>query len=127
MFSDRDKIKELIEFFAQGTNVECLISQNLNYAPKGVSVVMTYKFDINHMEIFYNKWYVDGFELAQKMNLPGCEHHDQLVKGSGVMILSKKLGSYTFFGKDADDIIKACENGRDLKAYMLLKPTIIQK
>ena len=127
MFTDRDRVKELIEFFAGSTNTECLISQNQNYKPQGVSVVMTYKFDINHMEIFYDKWYVEGFELAQKMNLPGCEHHDQLVKGSGVTVLSKKLGSYTFFGKDAQDIIKACENGRDLKAHMVIQPTLIQK
>ncbi len=127
MFSDKDKIKELIEFFAQGTNVEYLISQNQKYKPQGVSIVMTYKFEINHIEIFYDKWYVDCFEKAQKMQLPGCEHHGQLVKGSGVMVLSKKLGSYTFFGKDAQDIIRSCEEGRDLKAHMFTEPAVIQR
>ena len=119
MFSDKDKIKELVEFFAQHADASCLISENKMYKPVGISVVMTYKYSINDMEIIYDKWYVQNYDNVKNMGLPGTEHHDQLVKGSGVMVLSKKLGSFVFHGHDANDIINACEYGRDMESYMV--------
>ena len=119
MFTTKDKVKELVEFFAQNADASCLVCQNQIYEPVGVSIVMTYKFEFNDMEIIYDKWYVQNFESAKKMKLSGTEHHDQLVKGSGVMVLSKKLGSYIFHGHDALEIINACEYGRDMESYMI--------
>ena len=102
MFTNRDKIKEQVEFFINNKETQCLISRNPNYEP-----------------VIYNKWFVECYDVAKQMNLPGCEHHGKLVKGTGVTALSKKMGIYTFYGKDANEIINACEFGRDLNAYMI--------
>lgn len=126
MFTTKDKIKEQIIHLAKGDNVTYLISQNKMYKPVGLSVVMTYKFDVRGAEIIYNKWFVDGFEYASKMNLPGCEHHDQLVKGSSVMVLSKNHSCFNFYGQDAKDIITACEFGRDITSHMIANHSVIQ-
>lgn len=119
MFTNRDKIKEQVEFFINNKETQCLISRNPNYEPVGVSIVLTYKYDIRDIEVIYNKWFVECYDVAKQMNLPGCEHHGKLVKGTGVTALSKKMGIYTFYGKDANEIINACEFGRDLNAYMI--------
>ena len=111
MFNKRDKVKELAVYFAKTPDVSCLISNNKKYEPVGVSVVKTYKYQVGSIEIIYNKWFVEAFESARQMNLPGCEHHDKLVKGSGVLVSSPKFGTSVFYGKDAQDIMDACESG----------------
>ena len=117
MFNHRDKVKELAVYFAGTPNTSCCITSNKKYAPIGVAVVKTYKYRINAMEIFYNKWFVESFEYAQKMNLQGCEHHNKLVQGSGVCVSSPEFGYLVFYGKDAQDIIDACESGCTAKLY----------
>ena len=93
MFTQRDKIKELAEYMVKDENTQCLIFRNTNY--------------------------VEGFELAKKMELPGTERHGKLVKGSGVMVSSKKSGTYTFYGKDALSIKNACELNRDMESLII--------
>ena len=119
MFKTKDKIKEQIQYFISNTDVSCLVCRNKIYEPSGVSVVMTYKIEMNDIEIFYDKWYVENYEDAKRMNLPGTEHHNQLLKGSGVMVLSKQNGIYVFHGKDALEIINMCEQDRDMESYMI--------
>lgn len=121
MFSKRNKVKELAIYFAKTPNVSCLISDNKKYEPVGVSVVKTYKYQVNGIEILYNKWFVEAYEYAKQMNLPGCEHHDKLVKGSGVYVSSPEFGLLVFYGKDAQDIIDACESGCDTNLYSFEK------
>ena len=119
MFTQRDKVKEYVEFFAQNPNTQCLIFKNVNYKPVGVSVVMRYHYDINGVEVSYDKWYVECFNEAKAFGLPGTEHHNKLVKGSGVNVISKKYMPYTFYGKEAEDIINACEINRDLDSIIM--------
>lgn len=109
MFTATDKIKERVLYFIK-QDTPCLVYPNKNFKPVGVSVVMTYKYNVNGMEIIYNKWFVEAFELAQQFNLLGCEHHNQLVKGSGVTVFSREFGMVTFYGKNAEDIINSCES-----------------
>jgi len=112
-------IKELMLHFIKHSDGNFLIHKNTAFAPVGVSIVMKYKYFTNDIEIIYNKWFVEGFDFAKKMNLPGTEHHGQLLKGSGVTIFFKKLGNFTFYGDNANDIINACEYGRDIESYMI--------
>jgi hypothetical protein len=125
MLTKKDKIKELAIYLVQNTTVSCLACENKAYEPVGVSKVMTFKYEMVDTEIMYDKWYVENFEVAKKMGLPGTEHHDQLVKGSGVKVFSKPQGAFTFYGHDANEIINACEFGRDPESYMI--QTIRQK
>ncbi len=117
MFNKRDKIKELAVYFAATPGVSCLITENKKYAPVGVSVVKSYEYQANGLEILYNKWFVEAFEDAKKMGLPGCEHHNKLVKGSGVLVSTHKFGSTVFYGKDAQDIIDAYEYTSNSPSY----------
>lgn len=127
MFTKKDKVKERVISFVQNPETSCLVCKNNMYKPVGVSVVMTYTYNINDLEIFYDKWFVEDFEDAKRMNLPGCEHHDELIKGSGVTVLSKELGTFVFFGAQANEIINACELNRDLTQYMFHQQHGIQK
>lgn len=127
MFTNHDKIKEQILFMITNGNIDCLVTRNTKYQPFGVSTVMQYKYSLPGIEIFYNKWFVENYEDASKMNLPGCEHHDQLVKGSGVNVLSKKLGLITFYGNDAQTIINACEHNNDLYELIVTNPLNFQR
>lgn len=111
MFSRHNKIKERILFFSENQSMVCQASKNQAFQPIGVSFVTTYRYTLNNIEIIYNKWVVESFELAKQMNLPGCEHHNKLVKGSGVLVSTKDLGTATFYGKDAMEIMDACEIG----------------
>lgn len=117
MFSKHNKIKELAVYFAATPDVSCSVTNNKKFEPIGVSAVKTYKYKVNNMEILYNKWFVEAFESAQKMNLPGCERHNKLVQGSGVCVSSPELGFSVFHGKDAQDIIDAYESGCDTQLY----------
>ena len=117
MLSRRDKIKELVVYFAKTPYLSCLVSDNKNYEPDGVSVVKLHEYHVNNIEILYNKWFVEAFELAKQMNLPGCEHHDKLIKGSGVYVSSPEFGRLVFYGKDAQDIIDAYESGCNTNLY----------
>lgn len=119
MFSNSDKIKELAIFFAKDPNVSFIAYENKNFTPVGVSSVITYKYDVNDMVITYNKWRVENYEGAKIMGLPGTEHHDQLVKGSGVNVSYKRLGSFTFYRDDAKAIINAYETYTDIEAHIL--------
>jgi len=124
MFTKRDKIKEFVQFFAKDASTQCLVFKNTHYKPVGVSIVVTYQYTIQDTEVIYNKWFVDGFDDAKKMGLPGTEHHNKLVKGSGVNVASTRLGRYTFYGKDASDIINACESNRDLTSQIIFQHTL---
>jgi len=121
MFSRRNKVKELAVYFAKTPDVSCLVTDNKNYEPVGVSVVKSYKYQVNGIEILFNKWFVEAFESAKQMNLPGCEHHDKLVKGSGVCVSSPNFGRLVFYGKDAQDIIDACESGCSTQLFNIKK------
>lgn len=127
MFSTRDKIKEYVEFFAQKPDAKCLIFKNMNYKPVGVSIVMRYHYDINGVEVTYDKWYVECFKDAVAYGLPGTEHHNKLVKGSGVNVCSKKSAPYVFYGKEAEDIINACEVNRDIESLIILSHNTVVK
>lgn len=117
MFSKRDKIKELAIHFAKTPYVVRLVFDNKKYEPVGVSVVKSYKYQVNDIEILYDKWFVEAFESAKQMDLPGCEHHDKLVKGSGVLVSTPKFGNTVFYGKDAQDIIDAYEYSSNSPLY----------
>ena len=121
MFTQRDKIKELAEFLVKGEATQCLAFRNTNYQPRGVSEVITCEYSIKTLRIVYNEWFVEGFELANKMKLPGTEYHGKLVKGSGVTVTTKDKGPYTFYGKDALSIKDACELNRDIASYILTR------
>lgn len=119
MFTERDKIKEFTEFFVQKPETQCMVFRNNNYAPMGASVVMTYQYNLPEgIEVIYNKWYVECFDMAKRMGLPGVEHHNKLLKGSGVNIRSKK-SAYIFYGKEAESIINACELNRDIESCIV--------
>ena len=109
MFSDRDRIKEVTTYLMEIPNVQMTISTSEKYEQKGVAVVKTFVYNIGDTQVVYDKWIVESFAKANQMQLPGCEYHNKLVGGSGVNVLSKKMGSYVFYGKDAQDIINSCE------------------
>lgn len=127
MFKTTDKVKELVKFFLKNSEISCFIYENRMYKPMGISVVMTYTYTMNDIEIMYDKWYVQNYETAKSMGLPGIEHHDQLVKGSGVTVVSKQYGNFIFYGNDAKEIINACEYGRDLSVHTLQTFNTIQR
>lgn len=121
MFTKHNKVKELAVYFAKTPYVSCFISDNKKIKPVGVSVVKSYKYKVNGIEILYDKWFVEAFESAKKMNLPGCEHHNELVKGSGVLVSSSQFGIMVFYGKDAQDIFNAYESGCNINLYDIQK------
>ena len=125
MFTKRDKIKELINYFGQ--NADYIVFENSGYKPVGVSKVLTFEFTFQDTEIVYNKWFVECFDKAKFMGLPGTEHHNKMVKGSGVNVISKRLGRYTFYGQEAQKIIDACESNRDITSNIILNHRIPQK
>jgi hypothetical protein len=119
MFTKKDKIKEFIEFSVQKPETQCMVFKNDKYAPIGVAVVMTYQYNLPEgIEIIYNKWYVECFDMAKRMGLPGTERHDNLVKGSGVNVYSKKSKNI-FYGKQAESIINTCELNRDIESCIV--------
>lgn len=109
MFTKHNKVKELAVYFAKTPDISCLVSVNKKYEPIGVATVKSYIYEVNGIKVFYNKWFVEAFESAKQMDLPGCEHHNKLVKGSGVLVSTPKFGNTVFYGKDAQDIIDAYE------------------
>ena len=119
MFTQRNKIKELTEYLVENNSeTQCIIFKNHNYKPVGVSEVITCEYSIENIRVVYNEWFVEGFELANKMHLPGTEHHGNLVKGSGVTVSTKNKGRFIFYGNDALAIKDACELNRDLGSYL---------
>lgn len=119
MFTTKDKIKEFVEFFVQKPETQCMVFKNNKYAPMGASVVMTYQYNLPEgVEVVYDKWYVECFDMAKRMGLSGTEHHNKLVKGSGVNIYSKKSANI-FYGKEAESIINACELNRDIESCIV--------
>lgn len=121
MFTQRDKIKELAEYLVKNENTQCLIFKNTKYGQKDCAEVLTCEYTTpKYLKIVYNEWFVEGFELAKKMQLPGTERHGTLVKGSGVVVSTMRTGdSYTFYGKDALSIKNACESNRDIESLIL--------
>ena len=120
MFTQKNKIKELAEYLVRhDQDVQCLVFRNKHFPQVGVSEVITCEYNIKDMRIVYNQWFVEGFEMAKQMALPGTEHHGKLVKGSGVVISTEKRGQYTYYGADAMFIKDACELNRDLQSYLL--------
>ena len=126
MFTQRDKIKELAEYLVQNKDTQCLAFRNTKYKPYGVSQVITCEYSIKTLRIVYNEWFVEGFEIAKKMELPGTEHHGKLVKGSGVTVTTKNKGPYIFYGKEALSIKNACELNRDI-ASCIINNHVVQK
>jgi len=119
MFTQHDKIKEMAEYLVQNdNNVQCLIFRNKHFAPVGVSEVITCEYSVKDMRIVYNQWFVEGFEYAKRMALPGIEHHGQFVKGSGVIVSTRNCGQFTFYGPAAVSLKSACELNRDLQSYL---------
>ena len=110
MFTFHNKVKEQVMFFIKTSDLSCLSYKNNKVQPVGISVAMTYKYNVKDITIIYDKWFVESFDLAKEMNLQGCEHHNKLIQGSGVRISTQKLGTTTFYGKDAMDIVNACES-----------------
>ena len=121
MFTQRDKIKELAEYLVKNQNTQCLIFRNTSYGQKDCAEVLTCEYSTpKNLKIVYNEWFVEGFELAKKMELPGTERHGKLVKGSGVMVSTMRTGwVYTFYGKDALSIKNACELNRDMESLII--------
>ena len=121
MFTQRDKIKELAEYLVQNKDTQCLAFRNTKYKPYGVSQVITCEYSTpKSLKIVYNEWFVEGFEMAKKMGLPGIEKHGNLVKGSGVVVSTMRTGGfYTFYGKDALSIKDACELNRDIESLII--------
>ena len=77
-----------------------------------VAKVKLFKYNNEDILVQYKKWIVESYNLASQMELPGYKRHNELVKGSGVDVLSKKIGADIFYGQEAQDIIKACETPR---------------
>ena len=114
MFTRKDRLKELAEYF--GACPDAVVTAVFNdkypdHAKKyGIARRKTYTYTVPGLEIVYDKWFVDGYDCAIKMGLEGCEYHDCLVAGTGVMVVSKKFGREIFYGKSAQELINACEN-----------------
>ena len=125
MLTTKDKIKERVIYFSQLPSVVYSVYQNKDSVKlqklNGFEnlVAMTYKYTINDIEIAYEKWFMQGFELASKMNIPGCEHHDKLIRGTGVNITLRNNGKFVFHGQDANDIINAFEKNCDIQSYIM--------
>lgn len=119
MFTQRDKLKEMAEYLVQNdNNVQCLVFRNPHFAPVGVSMVITCEYSVKDMRIVYDQWFVEGFEDARRMALPGVEHHGQFVKGTGVIVSTRKFGPITFYGAPAISIKDACEQNRNIESYL---------
>ena len=110
MFTFHNKVKEQVMFFINTSDLSCLSYKNNKIQPVGISIAMTCKYNVKDITITYDKWFVESFGLAKKMNLPGCERHNKLVQGSGVRVSTNELGTTIFYGKDAMDIVNACES-----------------
>lgn len=109
MFSKRERLKELAEYLVSAEDTEYSCDFNDNYKSHGIARVKTHRYSTYGLQVIYEKWFVEGYELASKMGLSGCELHDKLVAGTGVTVVSKKFGSDVFYGRSATDIINACE------------------
>ena len=125
MITKHEKSKEFFEYIIRNTNPECLQYKNGHFDTSGVAYVMTYEYttkyeykinnkksSMDNVFIRYSKWFVEYYDYVKALNLPGCEKHDKLVKGGGVYVHSDKHGDFTFYGKQAQDLINACEQAR---------------
>lgn len=116
MFTRKDKLKELAEYLVSNpdTSVDTVLEDKNNKHDKkyGFARVMTYTYATYGIEVVYNKWFIEGYEYAVEMGIPGCEYHNRLVAGTGVKVVSKKFGNDIFYGRAAEEIIRACEKQR---------------
>lgn len=109
-FTTRDKAKEMAMYVAECPETELKIENTPEFSPNGVAIVKTFTYKNNLTQIKYNKWIVEGVELASQMKLPGYEKHDKLVQGSSVRVLAKQFDHiFNFYNQDAQDIIEVCE------------------
>lgn len=76
-----------------------------------VAKIKHFTYSTKNTQIQYSKWIVECFDSAKHMQLHGYEKHDKLVQGSGVNFTKKKANkTFTFYGKEAADIISICES-----------------
>lgn len=109
-FTTRDKAKEMAMYIAGCPKTELQIENTPEFSPNGVAIVKTFVYRNGLTQIKYNKWIVEGAELATQMKLPGYEKHDKLVQGSSVRVLAKQFNHiFNFYNQDARDIIDICE------------------
>ena len=106
--TNTDKLKEFVMFLAMSKDLQCCISDTQPSKQHGVAYLKSFSYSIGDLLITYNKYVVENYEDAKRMGLEGCDYHDKLI--GGVMVLSKKFGSKTFYGKNARDIINTCED-----------------
>ena len=124
-FTTRDKIKERVLYLASSPYTGCSVFESKdaeqlkkqNGFDNLTVIVCKYQTDCFLLE--YTKWFMQGFELAQKMGLPGCEHHNTLIQGTGVKVQTIDFGSFNFYGKDAYEIMNAYEESRDIQSYII--------
>lgn len=110
MFPTHNQAKELAVYIAECPETEIYIENTPEFSPKGVAVVKTFTYKNQSTQIKYNKWIVEGADLATQMKLPGHEKHNKLVQGSSVRVLAKQFNHiFNFYGQDAKYIIEACE------------------
>lgn len=124
MITQHEKDKEFFEYIIKNSDMECLERKTGRF--DGIAYVKTceyttqYEYTKNkktrsdNIFIRYNKWFVEEYDYVKDMGLKGTEKHNKLVSGSGVYVSSSKSGQpniYTFYGKQAYDLINACERG----------------
>ena len=118
MLTPKDKAKELVEYFAQSDKTQCFVFKNYKYKNYGVSEVITCQFSLPGLfKVVYDQRFVESFDLAKKMDLPGIEKHGKLI--SPVTIEAPNLGVFQFKGQPAISIKSACELNRDLMTYLI--------
>ena len=113
MFTNTDRIKELAEFLVKNSETEVFLApmhdKNNEIVREGVAVATEFQYHFGEFLVHYSKWIVENYKDASTMRLQGCEKHNSLIRGSGVEVFSKKLGSRAFYGAQAFDIIDVCE------------------
>lgn len=118
MLTKKDKAKELVEYFAQSDETQCFVFKNNTYKNYGVSEVITCEFSIPGLfKVVYDQRFVESFDLAKKMNLPGIEKHGKLI--SPVTVDAPNCGIFQFKGEAACSIKSALELNRDLMTHLL--------
>ena len=106
-----DRLKELTIYLVTSANVQHNVTDNKHYPPHGVAYAKRFSYSAGDLYVTFDKWVVDNFETASKMELDGCKYNGRLI--GGVTVLSKKLGSCMFYGEKAKEIVSACERGSE--------------
>ena len=125
MFTNKDKAKELAIYIAGCPDTKICIEDTPGFSPikdteTSIATVKTFIYKNKSAQIRYNKWIIEGAELAAQMKLPGYEKHNKLVQGSAVRVFSKSFNrAFYYFKQDAQDIIDACEQNHLLTILQL--------